>query len=162
MTLLRLLAPFAASLAFFSTASAHEYRLGELLISHPHARPTMPGQTNGAAYLGVTNNGNTADKLVGVSSAESASTELHVTSSDKNMMKMREAESLEIAPGATVTMEPGSGYHIMLTGLKQPLQPGEKFPMTLTFEKAGKIDVAVVVDQPAREAEPSSSGGDSR
>lgn len=34
---------------------------------------------------------------------------------------------------------------MMMVGLKQPLKEGETFPLTLTFEKAGKIDVTVSV-----------------
>lgn len=33
----------------------------------------------------------------------------------------------------------------MLIGLTQPLKAGDKFPLTLTFQKAGKIEVSVHV-----------------
>ena len=51
---------------------------------------------------------------------------------------------LEIKPGETVTLAPG-GMHLMMMGLKEPLKQGEKVPLTLVFEKAGKIDVELVI-----------------
>ncbi len=68
-------------------------------------------------------------------------------SMDGNVMKMREVNGIEIKPSARVALEPGQGYHIMLVGLKQPLKAGEKFPLTLTFEKSGKVDVSVLVEE---------------
>ena len=41
--------------------------------------------------------------------------------------------------------QPG-GLHVMLFGLKQPLKAGEHFPLTLEFEKAGKVEVQVQVE----------------
>ena len=62
---------------------------------------------------------------------------------DGNVMKMRELEKgLEIAPGATVMLKPG-GYHIMFMGLKAPIAKDAEVPVTLVFEKAGSIDIAL-------------------
>ncbi len=52
------------------------------------------------------------------------------------LMKMRPVSALDIPPGSTVALGTG-GYHVMLTGLRQPLAVGDKVPLTLTFEKAG-------------------------
>jgi copper(I)-binding protein len=55
--------------------------------------------------------------------------------------KMRPVQGgLEIKPGETVELKPGS-HHVMFTDLKKPLKAGEHFKATLTFEKAGKVDV---------------------
>ena len=60
-------------------------------------------------------------------------------------MQMRElAGGLPIPADGTAVLKPGS-YHVMLIGLKKPLKEGETFPLTLTFEKAGKITVDVPV-----------------
>ena len=48
----------------------------------------------------------------------------------------------EIAPGATVMLKPG-GYHIMFMGLKAPIAKDSEIPVTLVFEKAGSIDIAL-------------------
>jgi copper(I)-binding protein len=62
-----------------------------------------------------------------------------------NVMRMRERDGgLEIPPGATVTLAPGN-LHLMMMGLKEPFKQGDKVPVTLVFEKAGKIDVELAV-----------------
>jgi periplasmic copper chaperone A len=68
---------------------------------------------------------------------------------DGNVMKMREAGQVEIKPSTRLEMKPGDGYHLMLMGLRQPLKAGETFPLTLTFEKAGKAEVKVTVQEKA-------------
>jgi len=64
------------------------------------------------------------------------------------VMTMRAVPTLVIQPGQTVRFEPG-GYHVMLIGLKQPLVVGQRVPATLTFAKAGKIDVELVIQTDA-------------
>ena len=62
------------------------------------------------------------------------------------VMKMRPLENgLVIEPGKTVKLAPG-GYHVMLMDLKSPLKQGEKLPITLEFEKAGKVTVSFDVE----------------
>ena len=62
-------------------------------------------------------------------------------------MKMRAARRRSTCPpAARSTLKPGA-VHIMLVGLKQPLQAGKSFPLTLEFEKAGKREVSVAVEK---------------
>lgn len=142
----RLIAISFLALAFSTSAYAHEYKIGALKIDHPYARATVAGQPSGGAYLSVENTGNEGDKLLGATSPAAKSVEIHNMKMDGNVMKMREVGEVELKPMSTVTMAPGGGYHIMLMGLAQPLKVGDKFPMTLTFQKAGKIEVSVSVD----------------
>ena len=114
----------------------------------------MAQQPSGGAYLTLENRGSAADRLLEVSSPVAASAQIHTMSMEGDVMRMREVGALDLAPATKVDMKPGAGYHIMLVGLKQPLQAGDKFPMTLNFEKAGKIEVSVTVD--GKEAKPSS------
>jgi copper(I)-binding protein len=132
------------------------YRAGNIGITDPHARPTVPGQPGGAAYVTLENTGSSADRLVSVSSPVAQSAAIHTMRMDGDIMRMREAGELPLAPAAKVEMKPGMGYHIMLNGLKQPLQQGTTFAMTLNFEKAGKVDVLVTVD--AKDAKPAGHG----
>lgn len=136
----------ATALTIGSAAFAHDYTAGALHIAHPHARPTILNQPTGAAYLTIENNGKTTDKLVAASSPVAKTVEIHTMAMEGDVMKMREAGSIELKPAETVSMEPGAGYHLMLMGLRQPLKPGDKFPLTLTFEKAGKTEVSVLVE----------------
>ena len=61
-------------------------------------------------------------------------------------MKMRElTKGLDIPPGATVELKPGS-YHVMMMNLSRQMTKGERVKGSLTFEKAGKIDVEFAVE----------------
>jgi len=127
-------------------AIAHDYALGPIAIEHPHARPTAPAQPTGGGYLALTNRGASVDRLVSASAPSVAQrVELHTMRMEGDVMRMREVGGVDLPPGRKVTLEPG-GVHLMLLGLKAPLVAGQRFPMSLTFEKAGRIDVDVTVD----------------
>ncbi len=129
-----------------SSALAHDYTTGSLHIGHPWARATPKGATVGGAYLTVTNNGATPDKLVGVTSPVAKQVSVHEMKAENGIMKMRPVEGgLEIEPGQTVTLKPG-GYHLMLEDLNKPLKEGERVPATLEFAKAGKVNVELAVE----------------
>ena len=111
------------------------------------ARATIPGQTGSAAYLTIHNGGRSADRLISVSTPAARSATIHTTSMQGGVMRMRSAGPIAIAPNQQVTMKPG-GLHIMLTGLKAPLSPGSKLPLTLRFAQGGTMQVQVTVQPP--------------
>lgn len=128
-----------------SPAFAQDYKLGALEIDHPWARATPPTAPTGGGYLSVKNTGTTPDRLMSVSSPAAQTVQVHEMKMEGSVMRMREVDGpLEIKPGETVTLAPG-GLHLMMMGLKAPLKEGEKVPLTLVFEKAGKIDVELSV-----------------
>lgn len=142
---LRSILIFAVTVLAASLACAEEYKLKDLRIADPFARATMPRQPTGVAYLTIENKGKNGDKLIAASSPAAKSVEIHNMWMEGEVMKMREVPGIELKPASKVVMTPGDGYHLMLMGLRQTLKPGDKFPMTLTFEKAGKTEVTVVV-----------------
>ncbi|MDE2064634.1 MAG: copper chaperone PCu(A)C, partial [Bradyrhizobium sp.] len=90
--------------------------------------------------------GTTADKLVGVTGDISDKIEVHEMSMTNGVMKMRPVEGgLTIDPGKSVKFAP-NGYHLMIMDLKAPLKQGEKVPLTLQFERAGKVTVTFDVE----------------
>lgn len=136
------------ALAFVAAAAfAHGSTLGPIEIGHPYATPSLPGTSNGAAYFAMLENtGNTADRLLRASTPVASRVELHTMAVDaQGVMRMREIDGIALAPHAKIRMRPGMGTHLMLVGLKEPLKDGARFPMTLEFERAGKVDVEVVV-----------------
>jgi len=125
--------------------AASEYKLGTLQISQPWSRATPKGATVAGAYLKITNNGTAADRLIGGTSPIAGRFEIHEMSMDNGVMKMRPLKNgLEIKAGDSVELKPGS-YHIMLLDLKGPVSKGDQVKGTLTFEKAGSVDVAYKV-----------------
>jgi periplasmic copper chaperone A len=72
--------------------------------------------------------------------------EVHSMVMEQGVAKMRSVEGgLEIKPGETVELKPGS-FHIMLMGLKQPLEKGQKVKGTPEFANAGKVDIEYAVE----------------
>jgi copper(I)-binding protein len=124
--------------------AAHETEAGALRVEHAWARATAGMAKVGAAYLTVTNDGAEMDRLIGATSSVAAKAELHSVVMQDNVMKMRQIEAIEVHPGEPFVLRPG-GVHVMLMGLKRPLKEGETFPLLLTFERSGPVEVTVVV-----------------
>ncbi|KPH79771.1 copper chaperone PCu(A)C [Bosea vaviloviae] len=142
-----ILATVAISLSLGGAALAHDYKAGALKIDHPWSRATPGGAKVGGGYLVIENTGSAADKLVAVSApAIAGRTEMHEMATTNGVMTMRPLDGgVEIAPGAKVEFKPG-GYHIMFMELKQPLKQDERVKGTLTFEKAGTVEVEFKVE----------------
>lgn len=139
----------AVTIGLPSLAHAHAFKLGKLRIDHPYATPSRPGASNGAAYFrGIENRGKQADRLVAASSPVAERVELHEMKMDGDIMRMREIPGIDIPAGEVVQLRHGQPYHLMLMNLKQPLAVGDRFDVTLTFEKAGEITVKAWVQQP--------------
>jgi copper(I)-binding protein len=126
--------------------TAHEFTYGALEITHPWARFTPPGASNGAVYLVIENTGEKTERLLGAATPRAAKAELHATAMEGEVMTMRPRDAVEIKPKEIVAFEPG-GLHIMLLGLTTPLQEGEMIPLTLRFETAGELTIEVMVER---------------
>jgi copper(I)-binding protein len=83
--------------------------------------------------------------------------QLHTTSREGGITKMRRTDGLDLPAGQPVTLQPGA-THIMLIGLSEKLVPGQSFPLTLTFAKAGTREVTVSVGK-AGAMGPETAGG---
>jgi copper(I)-binding protein len=117
---------------------------GQLEIKTPWARATPGRAENGAAYLTIVSP--TDDRLTAVSSPVAKKSELHTMSMEGGVMRMRPLAAIDIPAGQAVTLSPG-GVHIMLLGLTQPLHQGQSFPLTLSFEHAGPLQVTVAIEK---------------
>lgn len=142
----------AALLLSVGFATAHEFKAGPLKIGHPWSRATPAGAKVGGGYLSIENTGTTADRLVSVSVPFAARSEIHEMAVKDGIMTMRPMDTgVELPAGTKVEFKPG-GYHIMFMELKQQLKQGEMMKGTLTFEKAGTVDVEFKVDAIAAKA----------
>ena len=138
----------AAALAFFlaTPVRAEEVKAGDLVITQAWARATPKGAKIGGGYLTIENMGTAPDRLIGGSADIAGSVQVHEMSMDGGVMKMHPLDKgLAIEPGKTVKLAPG-GYHLMMMDLKSPLKKGDKLPITLEFEKAGKVQVSLDVE----------------
>ncbi len=119
--------------------------VGDLEVSGAWARASIGTSRPGAAYFAVTNTGDAPDSLVAIASPAAAMPMIHATAvSDAGVARMEPVPTLEIPPGETVTLAPG-GMHVMLMNLSAPLVEGQTLPLTLTFEKAGTVEIAAPI-----------------
>jgi copper(I)-binding protein len=115
-------------------------------IENPWSRATAPGQVVGGGFMTIVNTGNTADRLVSVTSAAAAEVQIHHTSMDGGVMRMRQlTDGLEIPAAGRVELKP-RGLHLMFMQLKAPLDVGSSFPVQLQFEKAGTLTAQFKVE----------------
>jgi copper(I)-binding protein len=133
----------AFAIAACSPAAAHQYKAGELSVGHPWSRPAAVGMT-GAGYLTVTNSGDEGDVLLRVETPAAARVEIHESSTDGGVMRMKKLRNLPIPPNGRVVLGPG-GNHLMMLKLKRPLGIGDKVPATLVFKRAGRVEVKFLV-----------------
>lgn len=142
----RMLALFLLAAAVAAPARAEDVKVGDLVISQGWSRATPNGAKIGSGYLTIENKGTTPDRLVSVSADIAGKTEVHEMTMKNNVMTMRPVENgLTIDPGKTVKLAPG-GNHLMMFDLKSPLKQGDTLPITLTFEKAGKVNISLAVE----------------
>lgn len=133
-----------ASLTNIAGCSAAD---SSIKISDAWVRASSPGQEVGAAYLTLQSSADTS--LVKVESPAAGSVEIHSMSMDNGVMKMRMLETLPLAAGTPVKLEPG-GFHLMLFDLKKSLTKGEKVSFTLYFkDNAGKTST-MKIDSPVK------------
>ena len=108
-------------------------------------QPTS-GLTTGA-FMVISNSGDEDDRLLEVQTDLAQSVELHVTEIKNDVMTMRPVEGIDIPAGGAAELKPG-GYHVMLINLQKNIKPGEKYPLTLVFERSGALVVEAEVRAP--------------
>ena len=127
-------------------APAHEHGMRDRptgpSIHAPWARATR-GKT-GVVYFSLAGEGKRGDRLVAAASEVAGRAEIHTHIEDNGVVRMRKVAGVDVPAGGTVEFRPG-GYHVMLMGLRNPLEKGDRFDLDLHFEKAGKRTVRVVV-----------------
>jgi periplasmic copper chaperone A len=143
----------ACAVSFQALAASPEpVTAGELDISGYWVKAMLPGQPTGGGYLTVTNKGKQPDRLVNLSSGAAGMVELHKMEIVNDVMTMRPLDGpLEIPAGAAVEINPGGGMHLMFMHVSEPFKQGATVPLTLEFEKAGKVELALPVKKSADE-----------
>ena len=126
-------------------AQAQEVKAGDLVITQAWSRATPGGAKIAGGFLTIENKGAAPDRLTAVSGDVAGKVEIHEMAINNGVMTMRPLDKgLSIEPGKTVKLAPG-GLHLMLMDLKSPLKQGDKVPLTLQFEKAGKVALSLEV-----------------
>jgi hypothetical protein len=101
-----------------------------------------PSAPSIALYVSV--RGGDGDRLVGVAAPSCRAVELHDTSLEEGVMRMRPVElPMEVEDG--IDMNP-AGMHVMCIDPVASPQVGETVPVVLSFEQAGDVEADVVVE----------------
>jgi copper(I)-binding protein len=120
---------------------------GMVTVQDAWARPGSVND-NGAIYFKIHNPGTLEDSLINASTNIAEDVELHMSKMDSaGVMTMEHQQEVPIPPGESISFEPG-GLHVMIIGLQNELKPGDHFPLQLTFENAGDIEVDVEIREP--------------
>jgi copper(I)-binding protein len=128
--------------------AADPVAVGALRIMHPWARASAGHGKAGAAFMTIANTGGEDDKLVSAATSVAKKTEVHETTMVDGVMKMRMLMGgLAIPAGSEVKLKP-MGLHVMMMGVTEKLVEGETLMLTLTFEKAGSVELAVPIAGP--------------
>lgn len=121
-----------------------------LSVEHGWVRLMPPVAPNSAAYFKLNNQGETAVDLVAVESDVAAVLELHTIVEQGELRSMQQLEKVTVPAQGSVQFKPGS-YHVMLIGLKQPLQENQIVPLTLRFASGEALTVELKVKDPNSE-----------
>ncbi len=133
------------SVLFTASVRAEEVKAGDLVISQAWSRA-------------IENKGSAPDRLIGGAGDVAGKIEVHEMAMNNGVMTMRPLDNgLTIEPGKTVKLAPG-GYHLMMFDLKGALKQGDKVPVTLEFEKAGKVTLSFEVQSVGAQAPAGADG----
>jgi copper(I)-binding protein len=139
------IAAIAVVIAQGCNTFAAEFKTGDVTVVTPWSRATPGGARVATGYLVIENSAGVPDRLVSATAEIAGRTEIHEMSMADGMMKMRKVtDGVPVPAHGSVALEPSS-YHLMLFDLKGPLKEGETFSGSLSFERAGSIDVTFEV-----------------
>ncbi|PQJ43003.1 copper resistance protein CopZ [Vibrio campbellii] len=125
---------------------AHEYEAGKIHIDHPWSREAPPNAPVIGGFFQLSNLGDADDALIAASTPIADRVEIHTHTKEDGMMKMMKIDEVVVEPQQKVEFKPG-GFHLMIFNPTQTLKEGDRFPVTLTFKKAGKVEVEMAVEK---------------
>lgn len=136
-----------ASLAIVLSLTSHvaaEGMADKVTVNDPYVRAVPPVVKTSAAFMQFRNDDPVERFLVSASTPAAKAVELHMHTMDEGVMRMRRIARIHLPSGQTVSLEPG-GLHIMLFDLVAPLNPGDRVPMTLTFDDGSSKEITAEV-----------------
>lgn len=125
------------------SAAAH----AQVEVKDAWVRGMVPAQKATGAFMRITST--KPAKLVGASSPAAGVVEIHRSSMEGGVMRMRRAEAIELPAGQAVELKPG-GYHVMMMQVPKPLKEGETVPITLVVETADGARESVSIEAPVK------------
>ena len=137
------------SLALPVAVLAHSFTHGDIRVMHPWAAVAAEGKSS-TVYMTLTNAGTEADKLVAVEVKAAERVEIQKAKKGSGAASYETIAAVGLGAKKTVAMQPG-GMRVLLIGLKEPLRHEYTLPMTLVFERAGRVEIQAVIQKSAAE-----------
>ena len=141
--IVKTLALAAAARVVATAAQAHSHKLKKLEIVHPWCIETNDTAKPVVVFMTIKNAGSKPDRLL--RAAASIAGKDRAARGARPTRKACVIASIPVGRGE-VNLKRG-GPHILLTGVKKQLGAYDSFLMTLTFERAGKVEVEVMVEE---------------
>lgn len=117
-------------------------------ISIVGAYATINAGPNSAAYMVISNNGDTPERLIAASATDANPTTLHETQNNNGVMLMVAArDGFEIPARGKIELAP-SGKHVMLENVKRNLKVGDTTAIVLKFQSGKEIALTLPVREP--------------
>jgi copper(I)-binding protein len=145
-----LLASAALSLGLASPLAAHHEgettKAGSLVISHAWMYENAGMGHSTSVFLTIDNQGEAADRLIAAEAAFADHAVLQAqTLSPEGVLEVKDVAAVQVNPGQVLTLKPGVVW-LELESVHQTFEHGEHFDLTLTFEKAGRVEVEVEIE----------------
>lgn len=128
---------------------AHGFSQGDIRVMHPWATVAAEGKSS-PVYMTLTNAGAEPDKLIAVEAKAAGRVEIQKASKSGGATSYEAIPAVELGAKKTVALQPG-GLRVLLIDLKEPLKHEYTLPLTLVFERAGRVEIQAVIQKSAAE-----------
>ncbi len=123
------------------------YEAGDIVVSHAWTYENEAAAHANHVYLTLDNQGGEADRLLKAEVAFAGQAVFQGQALDADgTLEVRDLSAIKVNPGQVLTLQPGAAW-IELEGVTQTFEHGKHFDMTLTFEKAGIVQIEVEVEE---------------
>lgn len=117
---------------------------GPIRVDNAYVRHAPPGQTVSGAFMILNNSGDADRAAISAESNVAETVELHTHVHDDGVMRMRQVEKIDIPAGGSTALKPG-GFHVMLIGVKKPLELGQMVEIKLNFDDGSSEQIEAEV-----------------
>jgi hypothetical protein len=136
--MLRYLLVLLAAVVLAAPAAGHSHKKKGLEIVHPWTPASAKDATTARVYMTVKSLNGRPDRLISASTTRAGKVELHDAG--------KGAAAFSVGQGKDLVLY-GDGPSLVLSGLKSPLHAYDDFTMALVFERAGRVEIVVMVEE---------------
>jgi periplasmic copper chaperone A len=128
-------------------AMAHSHKKKALEIVHPWTPAMVEANVaNIPVYMKLKNGGGAPERLLSATTPLADKVELIEPKAQGAMTLPTVATALSVPAGGELALS-ADGPHLLLGGVKKRLSAYDSFKITLVFEKAGRMEIEVMVEE---------------